>query len=342
MKNSAAWQGIGWTMLGAGCVGIATAMVRRYRRCDFQNKNVLITGGSRGLGLLLARRLVAMGARVAICARDEQELAAALTELEKGNSQVVSIACDVTDRSSVDEMIRTIQSRWGHLDVLINNAGAIVVGPQQQMTLDDYEHAMNVHYWAALYTILAVLPQMRRRRSGRIVNISSIGGVISVPHLLPYSASKFALLGLSEGLRSELLQDGIYVTTVCPGLMRTGSAIQAHFKGQTEAEYAWFSVSASTPGIAMSADRAADQIIAACRDGRARVELSLPAKLAARIHGMAPGWTVDALGVANRFLPSTVPHRQPPVQGKSIRPAWLPGWLTYFGEKAAVRNNEQL
>src|SRR5204863_5194639 len=122
-----------------------------------------------------------------------------------------------------------------------------------------------------LFTTLSVLPAMRRQGEGRIVNISSIGGKIAVPHLLPYDASKFALTGFSEGLRAELLKDGIYVTTVCPGLMRTGSPRNADFKGQHEAEYAWFSIGDSLPGMSMSAEAAAERIVTAFRQGEAEV-----------------------------------------------------------------------
>src|SRR5438270_7691587 len=106
---------------------------------------------------------------------------------------------------------------------------------------------------------------MRRRREGRIVNISSIGGKLSMPHLVPYGASKFALTGLSEGMRVELRKDGVFVTTVCPGLMRTGSPVNADFKGKHREEYSWFSISDSLPLLTMSAERAAGQIIGAMK-----------------------------------------------------------------------------
>ena len=138
------------------------------------------------------------------------------------------------------------------------------------MTLDDYEQAMAVHFWAPLICTELVLPDMRRRGEGRIVNIASIGGQIGTPHMIPYSASKFALNGLSQSLRAELTKDGVYVTTVCPGFMRTGSPRNAKFKGQHRAEYAWFSIVNSMPLISMNADRAARQIISACRYGRAK------------------------------------------------------------------------
>src|SRR5207302_995684 len=149
-------------------------------------------------------------------------------------------------------MVDEVLDRFGRLHVLINNAGVIQVGPMEEMTLADYEDTMQTHFWAPLFTTLSVLPALRRQGEGRIVNISSIGGKIAVPHLLPYSASKFALTGFSEGLRAELLKDGIYVTTVCPGLMRTGSPRNADFKGQHRAEYAWFSISDSLPFFSMA------------------------------------------------------------------------------------------
>jgi short-subunit dehydrogenase len=331
---------IGWAATGAAAWLVGRAVVRRRRRFDFCGRTVLITGGSRGLGLLLARRLAHQGARIAICARDTDELERARQDIANHGAEVIGLECDVTDRSMVEQTVRAVRSQWGEIDVLINNAGVIQVGPQREMTLEDYEQAMRVHYWGPLYATLAVLPEMRRSGSGRLVNIASIGGIISVPHLLPYSASKFALVGLSEGLRAELLKDGIYVTTVCPGLMRTGSPVQAQFKGHNEAEYAWFSVSASAPLASMSAERAADQILRACRNGQAHVVLSLPAKLASLIHGVAPGVTADTLGLTNQLLPGPGGIGTRQLSGRESRPHWLPSWLTHLGDKAAQRNNE--
>ena len=206
----------------------------------------------------------------------------------------MAIPCDVTDREQVQTMVDSILERWGRIDSLINNAGTISVGPVETMTVEDYELAMKTHFWGPLYLIQAVLPEMRRRHEGRIVNISSIGGKISVPHLVPYNASKFALVGLSEGLRTELAKDGVHVSTICPGLMRTGSPRQAYFKGQHRAEYAWFSISDSLPFVSMSARKAARQIIKACKRGEAQTILSLPAKLAVALHDLFPGMTADS------------------------------------------------
>jgi short-subunit dehydrogenase len=329
------------TAAGFGFVLAARAAARWRRPYDLRDKVVLITGGSRGLGLTMARQLLHRGAYVAMCARDESELERARSDLCRHEGRVLPVPCDITDREQVLTMVDHVDRHFGRIDVLINNAGTIQVGPVELMTLTDYEEAMDVHFWGPLYTILAVLPAMCQRREGRIVNISSIGGKVSVPHLLPYSASKFALVGLSEGLRAELRKDGIVVTTVCPGLMRTGSPRNAFFKGQHQTEYAWFSISDALPIVSQSAERAARQIIAACQRGDAQVVLSLPAKLATTVHSLFPSWTTDVLGVVNRLLlpaPGGIGSAQRP--GKHSASQLSPSWLTTLSDRAAQRNNE--
>jgi NAD(P)-dependent dehydrogenase (short-subunit alcohol dehydrogenase family) len=328
---------------GIGCMLAARALVRRFREYDLRNKTVLITGGSRGLGLIMARQMLQQGAHVAIIARDGPELTRARNYLGPDDERVLSVACDITNRDQVEAMVHTVQQSFGQIHVLINNAGTIQVGPAELMTLKDYEDAMSVHFWGPLYSILAVLPGMRQRREGRIVNISSIGGKVSVPHLLPYNASKFALVGLSEELRAELAKDGIVVTTVCPGLMRTGSPSHASFKGRHRAEYSWFSITGALPLLSQSAERAARQIIAACKRGDAEVVLSLPAKLAVLVHGILPGGTADLLGLANTvLLPSPNGPGTTQVPGGQGSSALSPSWLTTLSERAARRYNEDV
>src|SRR5690349_14792149 len=202
--------------LGAGAYVLKSAVSHLFDY-DLTDKTVLISGGSRGLGLVMAREFAREGSRLVLCARDEQELDQARLDLEKLGAEVMIVPCDVTNKHDVNEMIATVNSRFGAVDVLVNNAGVIQVGPIEVMTHEDFEHAMQAHFWGPLNTIMAVLPAMMQQKTGRIVNISSIGGKVSVPHLVPYSASKFALVGLSKGLRAELMKDGIKVTTVCPG-----------------------------------------------------------------------------------------------------------------------------
>lgn len=325
VMNNRTWLGVG--------AGVALASVLLRKRFDWRRKVVVITGGARGLGLLLAQEVLRRGGKVAICARDGDEV-----ERAKGALQgaVFGAACDVRDRAELQQFLSRATQALGPIDVLINNAGVIQVGPMEEMTVEDYDNAMRVHFYAPLHAILEVLPQMRRRRAGRIINIASIGAKVAVPHLLPYSASKFALYGLSAGLRAELAKDGIVVTTVCPGLMRTGSARHASMKGQAEAEYAWFKVSSSLPILAMSPERAARQILDASARGQAEVVLSLPAKVLATLHGVMPSFVQNVLGVVTRALPAPGGAGRPNVEGKNVEPPLL----TPLTSEIAARNNE--
>jgi NAD(P)-dependent dehydrogenase (short-subunit alcohol dehydrogenase family) len=328
-------------VLGAGALA-AVAAARRWlaeKSFSFRERVVLITGGSRGLGLVMAQQTLAAGAKVAICGRDEETLKRACEMLEP-KVDVFAQPCDITNRGEAEELIDRVTNCFGSIDVLINNAGIISVGPIETMTVTDFESAMQTHFWGHVHTTLAVLPQMKRRRSGRIVNISSIGGVVGVPHLVPYCASKFALAGFSESLGMELKKDNIFVTTVIPGLMRTGSPPQAFFKGQHEAEYAWFTISGSLPGASIGAERAARQILAACRRGDPNLVVSLPAKFAVAVHGLFPGLSSHVLATVNRLLPGPGRGNPSAKKGHESTSAWAPSVLTTLTERAAVRNNE--
>jgi short-subunit dehydrogenase len=163
---------------------------------------------------------------------------------------------------------------------------------------------MDAMFWAHVYTSLAVLPHMVRQGTGTIANITSVGGKIAVPHLIPYSCAKFAAVGFSEGLTAELARYGIRVTTVVPGLMRTGSHLNANFKRNHSKEFSWFALSATSPLSSISASRAARSIVDGIRRGSSEIVLSVPAKVAVAVHGLAPGTTSRLLGYVNRILPT--------------------------------------
>ena len=322
---------------GAVLLKSAIAYLREY---DLKDKTVLITGGSRGLGLVMAREFARHGARLALCARDVEELEHARLDLERFGAEVMVVRCDVRNKQDVNDMVAAVNTRFGNVDVLVNNAGVIQVGPLEVMTQEDFEQAMQAHFWAPLNTIMAVLPSMRQRKAGRIVNITSIGGKVAVPHLVPYSASKFALVGLSKGLRAELMKDGISVTTICPGLMRTGSPRNAEFKGQHRFEYAWFSISDALPLLTVSAENAARQIVRACKRGQAELVISIPAKIAVLFESLFPEAMYQILGLVNQVLPAPGGIGTQTAKGKESTSAWSPSWLTTLNEEAAVRNNE--
>ena len=324
---------------GVGLVAGARAVLRAKRRLDLRGKVVVITGGSRGLGLVLARMLVERGAKVAVCARHADELERARIDLTERGGQVFASACDVTDRDDIQRFIAEARDELGPIDALINNAGVVHIGPMELMNVEDYEHEMRTHLWGPLHATIAVLPEMRARGGGRIVNIASIGGKIAIPHLVPYSASKFALVGMSAAMRAELAQENVFVTTVCPGLMRTGSPRHALIKGQHRAEYAWFATADSLPFTSMSAERAADAIIDALVHGDAEVVLSIPAKIVATLYGLAPNIVDEAFGLLARLLPASN-HDRRTLEGKDAESALAPSVLTTLGDDAARRNHE--
>jgi NAD(P)-dependent dehydrogenase (short-subunit alcohol dehydrogenase family) len=307
---------------------------------DYRNKHVVVTGGCRGLGLVLARELAARGARLGVCARDPAEVSAARDELTGRGAVVFAADCDVTDRDRVRDFLAAARRANGPVDVLVNNAGVIQVGPLEDQRVGDFEESLRVHLWAPLYTSLEVIPEMKARRTGRIVNVSSFGGKVALPHLIPYSAGKFALVGLSDGLRYELAKYGITVTTVCPGLMRTGSHVNAKFKGRHDDEYRWFALGNALPGLSQRAEAAARAILRAAAVGDAEVVLTVPAKLAVLLRAVAPGMTAALAAAADRFIlpaPGGVGPRA--VRGEDSR-GKTPDALTVLSDRATARNNE--
>ena len=326
--------------LGVAAGALLMARSRRRRAEDLRGRTVLVTGGSRGLGLALAREVAAQGARVAICGRDGDALSRARAKLEEIGFTALTVECDVTDRSAVRGMIEAVSRQLGPVDMLINNAGVIEVGPAGTMTEEDYKEAMATNFWGVLYPTLEVLPSMLARRDGRIVNITSVGGKLSVPHLLPYSASKFAAVGFSNGLRAELAGTGVGVTTVVPGLMRTGSPRNATFRGKQRAEYAWFSIADSLPGLSVSAGEAARRIIAGALKDEAEVMFPWTTRAAVLVNAVAPRFAALGLALASRLLPgapSTDTGRQP---GKESQSPFSPSVLTRAGDQAAHRYNQ--
>ena len=326
---------------GVAAVLVGAQAVRRRRAVDFAGRTVVITGGSRGLGLVLARQLAEEGARLCLLARDVDELERARQQLERQTADVMIVRCDITRRDDVRAAVDQIFERWRSIDVLINNAGVIQVGPLEHMAEEDFELAMATHFWGPLHLMFEIVPSMRRRGFGRIVNIASIGGRIALPHMAPYTASKFALVGLSDAVRTELAQYGIRVTTVSPGLMRTGSPINASIKGQHEAEFAWFAIADALPGLSISAERAARQIIDACRYGDPELTITPHARLAAMANDVMPSVVAALLALTNRVLPGPAGapgDRERP--GRQSTSRWVPSRVTTLSDRAAMANNE--
>jgi short-subunit dehydrogenase len=335
---AAAGLGVALAGVGVGLAGVALWRRLGLRREEVRGQVVLITGSSRGLGLALAHEFARLGARLVICARDERELETARARLASTGTEVLAVRCDLVNPDEVRRLVEQANARFGRIDILVNNAGTMQVGPLAAQTVVDFQEAMDVMFWGAVYPTLAVLPQMVARRSGRIANITSIGGKVAMPHLLPYDCAKFAAVAFSEGLRAELAKDGVKVTTVVPGLMRTGSHVNAYFKGDNQSEYTWFSLGATLPLVSIDARRAARKIVHAIRGGRAEIILTPQAKLLAMLHGLFPGLIADLLGIVNRVLPTGAATERH--TGRESTTKVSESFATFLGRKAATNLNQ--
>ena len=319
---------------------ITRALLRSARYMNLNGKVVLITGGSRGLGLVLAREFANKGARVAVCARNERELERVQREFEEAGWPLMTATCDVGVRAEIGRVVESVSGQMGGIDVLVNNAGTLIVGPVENQDSESFEDAMQTNFWGPYYATSAVLDYMKRRRSGRIVNITSIGGKVAFPHLLPYTASKFAFVGYSEGLRAELAKYHVFVTTVCPGLMRTGSPRKAEFTGQPEKEYAWFTISDSLPLASIGARTAARRIVDACVHGDPEVHLGWTARIGAIAQGCAPGFMAEMLSVVDRLMPDALPGRPQRQKGEESESNLTINVATKLTRAAEVDNNQ--
>jgi short-subunit dehydrogenase len=331
-------------LLAAGAILLAIWLIVRLIRTvsyPLREKVVLITGGSRGLGLVLARHICARGGNVALIARDAEELARAKSDLATRRSTVMTIQCDLLDSEQIHAAVRRVIDRFGKIDILINNAGIIEVGPLEHLMREDFERAIRLHFWAPFELISQIVPEMRIWGGGRIVNVSSIGGKVAVPHMASYSASKFALTGFSDAIRAELARDNIHVTTVAPGLMRTGSHVNAKFKGRHDDEFAWFAASAGAPLISMNADRAARKILAACRRGQPSLTLTFAARKIVLGNVLFPNLTGYLMKFVNRLLPGTGGEQGNESRAGSEVPRRTPGWMTRLADRATQKNNEE-
>ncbi|SDE45255.1 Short-chain dehydrogenase [Dyadobacter soli] len=344
MKNSPGfwqnnkWQTCGITLAGLGVLAVARAVYRRVTSIDFHDKVVLITGGSRGLGLEMARIVAGKGAKLVLCARSEQHLENAAEELRGTGAEVLTVSADLSLPESAPQVVQKVIDRFGRIDVLINNAGVMLVGPDNLMEIDDYRELMDANFWSALYMIKAALPHFRGQGSGHIANISSIGGKIAVPHMLPYSASKFALTGMSEGLAAELKKENIHVTTVVPSLMRTGSPRNISLKGDHEGEYAWFKLADSLPLLSQDARKAASQIVDGIAAGDTEVVLTPIARSASILNGIAPGALTTIMQWTDRFLPQS--ENASVKKGFESESETTTGIIGSRTDQAAARNNE--
>jgi short-subunit dehydrogenase len=306
----------------------------------------LVLGASRGLGLLLARELGSRGHRLVISANETDELERAATDLRSSGYDVITEFCDVADHDQVEDLVERVEQTHGPIEVMIFVAGIIQVGPLAALRREHLVSAIDIMLWGPINSALAVAPRMQQRRRGRIGVITSIGGLVAVPHLLPYCTAKFGAVGFSRALRAELAGSGVSVTTIAPGLMRTGSPIRAQFVGDQPREYAWFSAASSLPLMTMNAERAAKQIVTGVLVGRAMVVTTPLAQIGWRIDALFPNLTAALMGVAARLLPRAKGDSTETIEGWQAAQRMSPparrlsSALTTLNNRAADRFNE--
>lgn len=307
-----------------------------------QRPVALVTGASRGLGFLIARALADRGYDLAVCARSRDGLDAAAADLGGDHTRVLAVAADVGDRAQADQLVATTVEEFGRLDLLVANAGIIQVGPVSTLDVTDFEDGMHTLYWGTVYPTLAALPVMREAGGGRILAVTSLGGKLPAPHLLPYTAAKHAAVGFAEGLRVEAGRYGVSVTTAVPGLMRTGSTENAWFAGEATAEHTWFALGAGLPLLSIDGATAAERIVAAALAGKPEVVITLAAKVAVRAHGFAPATIARLLALTERLLPgeASTPGRLVPGWLAAPRARWFRA-LTTLNRQAAERAHQR-
>lgn len=296
------------TMLAAHWV-FGRSLARAYRwfspsrPLPLRGRVAVVCGGSRGLGRALAQELMQQGASVAICGRDRHSLEETHDWLSSAGGRVFSQVCDLRSEVQTRDFLAEVERELGPVDILIANAATILVAPIETLSPADFDLAMREIFGTAMRSALTALPNMQARRSGTIAFITSIGGKLGLPHLAPYSAAKFAEVGLAEALSAEVAKDGVRVLSVFPGLMRTGSHMHALFRGNPERELGWFGAGAVTPVFSIGTERAARRVVRAIIDGERRITLTPAAKLATALHHFLPGLWATLSSLGGRLLP---------------------------------------
>lgn len=236
---------------------------------DLQNKVVVITGAGSGIGLATAGAFAAAGARLHLVDIDAERLEVAAEQLSCSAPSVVTHLVDCADGAAVEQLAESVYERDGRVDVLHNNAGVCVGGPVEQVALSDWQWIVGVNLWGVIHGVHAFVPRMiRQGGGGHLVNTASMAGLVGLPMVVPYSTTKFAIVGLSEALDAELCAHGIRVTVVCPGAVRTelmrDGRLRLPGKWADRIQRAFVRHSASP-------ERLADQIVAAVRRERSMV-----------------------------------------------------------------------
>ena len=228
---------------------------------DFKNKVVLITGASSGIGKQTAIEFAKLGSSIILVARRKNKLEQVENELKQFNVNTLVCACDVSKKDQVEELSKIVLQKFDSIDILVNNAGFAIYGSVSDLSIDEIESQMETNYFGMIYCVKNFLPLMLKKKSGHIVNVASVGASFSVPGVSSYCATKFAMLGFSEGLKHELYGTGVGLTVVSPIMVRTPL-----FEHPSFTNFSKFST-----GVSLSSETVAKTIIKASNSSRLEI-----------------------------------------------------------------------
>jgi short-subunit dehydrogenase len=243
---------------------------------------VVITGGSDGIGKALVAQFLALGAKVATCGRNENKLSLLATEFPSSNLFTAQV--DVSKQDQSEAFIKQVVDNWGRIDVLINNAGISMRALVSEVSVQTLQNVMDINFWGTVYCTKAALPSIKQNK-GVIVGVSSIAGYRGLPGRSGYSASKFALNGWLEALKTELYASGTHVMWVCPGFTTSNirnAALDKNAKAQGE--------SPMDEGAMMSSEDCATHIIHAIEKRKRSLVLTFTGKRTVFMNKYFPAW----------------------------------------------------
>ena len=237
---------------------------------DFKNKVVLITGASSGIGKQTAIEFAKLGSSIILVARRKNKLEQVENELKQFNVNTLVCVCDVSKKDQVEELFKIVLQKFDSIDILVNNAGFAIYGSVSDLSIDEIESQMETNYFGMIYCVKNFLPLMLKKKSGHIVNVASVGASFSVPGVSSYCATKFAMLGFSEGLKHELYGTGVGLTVVSPIMVRTPL-----FEHPSFTNFSKFST-----GVSLSSETVAKTIIKASNSSRLEIVVPSVARAA--------------------------------------------------------------
>jgi len=299
-KNNLPEKGLNLLLLAAAAVPLAVAgykafkkVARKSLRKSLKDQVVVITGASTGIGKAYAIAFAREGAKIVLAARSTDKIAELAREINrKYNVETLAVTTDVAKEEDAREMIEKALDRFGHIDILINNAGIATYGYFHNNNMEDLKKIMDVNFWGAVYCTHAVIPAMISRGRGKIVNISSFVGKRAVPVMAGYSASKYAMGGFSESLRVEVKKYGIDVTVIYPTSTRTEIVNNALDKEKIK----------FGANIGMTSDRVARETVNAILDNKRDHVIGIGENIALSINNTFPSFVDTVMRIAPKLM----------------------------------------